>query len=165
MILGIISDSHDNVEKIKQAALVFKEQGVQVIIHAGDVIAPTSLKPLMDLAIPIYAVRGNNDGETIMLHRLITSTKGQFFTGTGFIKIEGFRIGLFHEHELPLELKNGTPLDLVIWGHNHELYVEHGKPCRINPGEACGLMTGRATIVVVRGEDGELQPPDVFELK
>ncbi len=165
MILGIISDSHDNLEKINQAALVFREQGVDYIIHAGDVVAPTSLAPLMKLGIPIYAVRGNNDGETIMLNRLIESTKGRFFNGTGFVRIEGFRIGLFHEHELPLELVEGTPLDLVIWGHNHELYIENGKPLRINPGEACGLMTGRATIVIVKGKDGQLYEPEVIELK
>ncbi len=39
MILGIISDSHDNLPKLKKAVTLFNKKNVSLVLHAGDYIA------------------------------------------------------------------------------------------------------------------------------
>ena len=56
MRIGIISDTHGLFRPEAQRAL----QGVQLILHAGDVGAPEILTKLKVIA-PVFAVRGNVD--------------------------------------------------------------------------------------------------------
>jgi putative phosphoesterase len=56
VILGVISDTHGLLRPEAVAAL----QGVDRIIHAGDVGGPEVLAALAAIA-PVVAVRGNND--------------------------------------------------------------------------------------------------------
>lgn len=61
MYIGIISDTHDNVEAVKKAVDVFEERGVDVVLHCGDFIAPPVI-PFFD-GFELHGVLGNNDGE------------------------------------------------------------------------------------------------------
>src|SRR5262249_60650858 len=56
MLVGLISDTHGLLRPEALAALA----GVELILHAGDVGAPTVLRGLARIA-PVRAVRGNND--------------------------------------------------------------------------------------------------------
>jgi putative phosphoesterase len=58
--IGVISDTHDNLDSIKRAVAYFAEN-VEIIVHAGDVIAPFSAKIFKEADIPVYGVLGNND--------------------------------------------------------------------------------------------------------
>ena len=49
MKIGIISDSHDDVENVNKAIDIFEEEKVQVIIHAGDIISPPIIKEFKKL--------------------------------------------------------------------------------------------------------------------
>jgi len=40
MLIGILSDSHDNFPGLMEAVEIFKRRKVEMILHAGDVIAP-----------------------------------------------------------------------------------------------------------------------------
>ncbi len=40
MLIGIMSDSHDNFPGLIQAREIFEQHGVEMMLHAGDVIAP-----------------------------------------------------------------------------------------------------------------------------
>ncbi|RLB07482.1 MAG: YfcE family phosphodiesterase, partial [Deltaproteobacteria bacterium] len=46
MKIGLMADSHDHVPMIERACDLFNAEGVQMVIHAGDYIAPFSLRPL-----------------------------------------------------------------------------------------------------------------------
>ena len=56
MLVGIISDTHGLLRPEAVAAL----QGVERILHGGDVGDPAVLRGLENIA-PVVAVRGNND--------------------------------------------------------------------------------------------------------
>jgi len=56
MTIGVISDTHGLVRPEAAAAL----QGVDLIVHAGDIGKPAVLDALRDIA-PVRAIRGNND--------------------------------------------------------------------------------------------------------
>jgi putative phosphoesterase len=54
--IGLISDTHGIVRPQALAAL----QGVDLIVHAGDIGKPEVLASLAKIA-PVFAIRGNND--------------------------------------------------------------------------------------------------------
>lgn len=61
--LGVLSDTHipDRAPRLRaQVTPIFREAGVQGILHAGDVSVPRVLRQLEEIA-PVYAVRGNRD--------------------------------------------------------------------------------------------------------
>lgn len=129
--LGIVSDTHVNLGGKRQLApqLFDALQGVDLILHAGDL---NTLRVVTDLEAiaPVYAVHGNNeDWEAAQLPR------------TRLIEVEGCRIGLAHgdvaatEDVTPLSgipaEKYGwaaaialshfatAPLDCLVFGHSH----------------------------------------------
>ena len=70
MKLGLISDTHDNVPMIKKAVEFFNKADVDLVLHAGDYVAPFSIKPLFSLECDFLGVWGNNDGDKIALHKM-----------------------------------------------------------------------------------------------
>ena len=64
MQVGIFSDSHDNIPKIRKAISIFNERQVNLTIHAGDLVAPFAAKELKQLQMKYVVVFGNNDGES-----------------------------------------------------------------------------------------------------
>ena len=57
MNIGIISDTHDNVEAIERATDVFAEEGVEIVVHCGDFVAPLMVGSFE--AFELYGVLGN----------------------------------------------------------------------------------------------------------
>lgn len=49
MLIGIISDTHDNQDKTRKAIELFNSKGVEYVIHAGDYISPFTLKLFKEL--------------------------------------------------------------------------------------------------------------------
>ncbi len=39
-MIGILSDSHDNLDAIKKAVNLLNKKKVDLVIHAGDLISP-----------------------------------------------------------------------------------------------------------------------------
>ena len=70
-MIGIMSDSHDHMEAIKDAVKVFNSANVDLVIHAGDLIAPFTVNEFKNLQSPMEAIYGNNDGERRMLQSSI----------------------------------------------------------------------------------------------
>lgn len=61
MRLGIISDTHDNVEAVERAVGIFEDEAVDIVLHGGDFIAPPVI-PFFR-GFEVHGVLGNNDGE------------------------------------------------------------------------------------------------------
>ena len=63
MRIGIMSDSHDNIEKLGEA--IQKLHSVDAVIHCGDLCAPFVVKRLGEglKDSPIHIVWGNNEGD------------------------------------------------------------------------------------------------------
>lgn len=60
-LVGIVSDTHEDVRMIIKAVKVFKERSPSLVIHCGDIISPPVLERFAGL--PLKLVFGNNDGE------------------------------------------------------------------------------------------------------
>ena len=60
-LVGIVSDTHEDVRMIIKAVKLFKERSPSMVIHCGDIISPPVLERFAGL--PLRLVFGNNDGE------------------------------------------------------------------------------------------------------
>lgn len=145
ILVGIISDTHDNRTNIARAVEVFNREGVSLVIHGGDMVAPFTALDFKALGCPMEMVFGNNDGERI---GLVNSFKGSgnLLPGPRTFSFQGKKFLLMHESGCLDELINAASVDVIVYGHTHHAEVREGRPLVINPGEAGGWLTGKATI-------------------
>ena len=68
-MIGVMSDSHDNVTMIRRAVSLFKDAGCGLVIHAGDFIAPFAARKLAALGCPVKGVFGNSAREKLSLKK------------------------------------------------------------------------------------------------
>ncbi len=150
--IGVISDTHDHIENVKKAVKIFNEQKVAYCFHAGDMVSPFMAKVFKELKSKLYIVFGNNDGELIFLKEKFKEI-GAEIKGIQFsIEIEGKKIALFHtlEAEILDAVIQSNKFQVVISGHTHSGEIKKiGNTLVINPGEACGYLTGKATVGIV----------------
>ncbi len=146
MKIGIISDTHDNIPKIYSAVEIFKKECVDFVIHAGDIIAPFSVAPFMQMGIEWRAVFGNNDGER---KGLAEKSAGRITDQPLDLILADRRIMVVHE---PGNIRDQDYLDhdVIVYGHTHRKEISRrGQTLVINPGEACGYLTNMATLAIL----------------
>lgn len=151
MKVGILADSHDHVPMMKRAVELFAEHGVGMVIHAGDFIAPFAVAPLAELTCPVKGVLGNNDGERTGLLKRFQSMGAELQENLLDTTVGERRIAAVHYPELADAIAGGESYDLVVYGHTHEIDVrmEGTDTLVLNPGEAGGWLSGRATVAIV----------------
>ncbi len=152
-MIGIMSDSHDNLDGIRNAVKIFNDSHVDLVIHAGDIISPFTSKEIQKLNCDFKAVFGNNDGERDGL-------KAHFrdicqYSDFQEFKFEGKQFALIHgtQEEIVDALVKSCKYDVVIRGHTHKLEVQKGKCMMINPGETCGYLSGEQTVILLDPTD------------
>jgi len=152
-MIGIMSDSHDNLKAIKKAVKYFNNEQVDLVIHAGDLISPFTAQEFLKLNSPLIAIFGNNDGE----REGLIKAYGNMCHLEDFkaISIENREIALIHGTNPALveSLFLSGKYDLVIYGHTHKLEIKEDKSMLINPGETCGYLSDDKTVVLMEPED------------
>ena len=123
MLIGIISDSHDNLPKIDAAVTKLNALGVDLVLHAGDYCAPFAAVRFRELESKLIGVFGNNDAERELLKTKFKSFGHEVRSRFLSLEIEQVRIGLLHgdEDNLLDELTRSQSYDLVISGHTHSI--------------------------------------------
>ncbi len=149
MKIGLISDSHDHIDNIRKAVQEFKDRGVYLVIHAGDIVSPPALKPFEGMRIA--GIYGNNDGERPGLKKMFRRLGGEL--GGDFLALEegDRKIAVYHGTvpALTEALVDCGKYDLVVTGHTHEIVNQQfGKTLSLNPGSAHGFGE-QATVMVV----------------
>jgi hypothetical protein len=144
MRIGIISDTHDNLPAIERAVSFFNKQKLSFVFHAGDYIAPFTIAHINRLSCDWRGVLGNNDGET---EGLVRVSENRITKGVLRVELGGIKIVMAHDRSI-LDVKQ-EKADLVICGHTHKPEINRvaGKLI-VNPGEACGWLSGRSTVAV-----------------
>lgn len=127
MRIGLISDTHGRLRSSVFAAL----DGVQLILHAGDIGHPGIITELEVIA-PVQAVHGNTDGFDIRaLHPEVRR-----------LTVDERLIVLTHGHTFgtptPPALRTAFPdADVIVFGHTHRPEVDRSQGVLVvNPGAA-----------------------------
>ena len=159
MKVGILSDSHDNLDNIRKAVKTFIEAEVETVIHAGDFCSPFFFRIVGDLKAvcsKMYAVFGNNDGD-----RLLLSQKGagfcEFKDVVYKLDIDGKKIVIMHYPDVAVSLYRSGDFDLVIFGHTHRLVLEEEKSILLNPGACSGYLADKATVALLDTQEMKIQ--------
>ncbi len=160
MKVGLVSDSHDNLPKLRAAMERFRAEGVEHIIHAGDFIAPFTAAPFVELGVPVTGVFGNNDGERRGLAARFAPV-GELHFPTAKLELGGKRFVVMHEPDLAEAAARSGLYEVVVCGHTHVLEVRTAGALIINPGECGGWVTGRSTVVVLETETLEARVVDL----
>ncbi|MEM2131221.1 MAG: YfcE family phosphodiesterase, partial [Candidatus Woesearchaeota archaeon] len=95
MKIGIISDTHDQIEKTKKVINIFNKQKVSLVYHLGDLCSPFMLSLFKDLKCNLKMVLGNNDSDLNRMYKW----KPNNIEISGKILIdfvEGKKIAAFH---------------------------------------------------------------------
>ena len=170
MIIGVVSDTHDNQEAARRAARLLVERGAELVLHLGDIVAPFTLRRFSEESVKrLIAVYGNNCGERLGLQRVAASLGYEIHEWPYTVEIAGRRILMLHGTG-PAEKTRGFVealaasgrYDAVLYGHTHEVDVRRiGSTLVLNPGEACGCLTGRKTIALL---DTEAMEAEILEI-
>ncbi len=166
MKIGLISDTHISTASWGMLPEVVRAfQGVDLILHAGDIYTSVALDWLEEIA-PVAAALGNGDFRVRDDPRVKNSQ---------LLILDGLRVGVIHEMDYPdtpwrpLEKTTqrhfGGPVDVLVYGDTHRsvVYVWKGMLV-VNPGSATvsddffGLGTvgileisgGRASVTILR---------------
>jgi putative phosphoesterase len=148
MLIGVISDSHDNVRALERALGDLKARGVKLVLHAGDIVSPFLAAPFAAAGLRVVGVFGNNDGDKLYLTERFSQV-GELHFGPHELELGERRIVMMHEPRCLESLIASGRYDLVIYGHTHEVDLRPGRPLVLNPGELGGWLTGRSTYAVV----------------
>lgn len=146
MKIGIIADSHDRLSKLKKAIKILKQEKVELLLHAGDIVAPFVVPILADIKTPVYAVYGNNDGEKKGLEKEFKKFGLTIQAPPLHLTYKGLRITIFHI--LPEKGVRTNENDLIVFGHTHKPKVFKRNPTILNPGELCGWVYNRSTFAL-----------------
>lgn len=155
VIIGIISDTHDDYKAIYRAGEVFRKAGVAAVVHAGDWTSPFSMLKMrraLGPGVPIYTVFGNNDGDRYMASVRARDAQVEILGEAALLQLGGRRIGLYHgTAEVLVEaMARSGMFDVVIYGHTHRLDVRRvNGTLVVNPGEACGCATEKKSVLIL----------------
>ena len=152
MIVGIISDTHDRLPLLDEAVKRLNEEKVELVLHAGDYVAPFVVSHFKPLKAKLIGVFGNNDGDKELLKKWFTELGAEIRGKFAEVIVDGLRIALLHgdEAELLRSLIDVESYDVIVHGHTHEAKTyRKGKTLVINPGEACGYLSEKPTIAIL----------------
>jgi uncharacterized protein len=120
MKIGVVSDTHLSGKNMHlPSRLISGLKGVDMIIHAGDIVEPEVLEQLRSICPEIKAVAGNMDSEILKT----TLPQKQIFKAGAFV------IAVMHGWGPPAglpelvlnELRSENP-DVIVFGHSHAPY-------------------------------------------
>lgn len=143
MKIAIISDSHDNLANLTKVVDYLNENKIEMLIHCGDVCAPSTLKMLAgEYTKPIHVCFGNVDGDQY----LMTKWSYEEFDNVtlhgdiGELEIDGKKLAFVHLPKVAHALAAEGKYDIVFYGHTHEPWEETiGKVKLVNPGNVANI--------------------------
>lgn len=147
MKVCIVSDSHDNRALLATAVHAAKQHGAERVLHCGDVIAPTTLRGLPPLGLPVDVIHGNNTGDLVAMHYVMQKFPDliHYHGMDASLELAGRRIFLVHYPHYARAMALTGDYDLVCCGHDHRFVIEAvdnikgGQTTLLNPGTVGGI--------------------------
>ena len=134
MRIGILSDTHDQVDRTSRAVRRLADEGAETLIHCGDLTGPDVVYECAPL--PTHFVFGNNDYDQVGLRRAMAEIGAVCLGRSGQIELAGKRIAVAHG-DSSKEIQRLAALcpDYFFFGHSHCPTDDREGPTRwVNPG-------------------------------
>lgn len=148
-MIGIMSDSHDNCDAVKKVVGYFRELKCELVIHAGDFVAPFAAKELEHLLCPVKAVFGNCDGEKRGLEKAIQHF-GEIKEAPHVFSHNDRIFLVVHIHISVDKYAASGKYDAIVFGHTHKPEIrKSNSTLLINPGETGGWVSGKSTFALL----------------
>ncbi|MGQ9467773.1 MAG: metallophosphoesterase family protein [Anaerolineae bacterium] len=138
MKIGILSDTHDNLDAVRRACDLFVAEGISLLFHCGDVCGPAVVRALEGFTV--YFAQGNGD-RMPALKEAVDALQGGRLALLHTLTLDGRSIALIHGDRPVLRslIASGT-YTYVVHGHTHRHRDERYGPTRvINPGALGGI--------------------------
>jgi len=155
LMIGILSDSHDNLIPLRAAVRLFRNAGCDLVIHAGDFVAPFAARELGGAGAPVRAVYGNCDGEKAGLAQALEPF-GRVHEPPFVFEHAGRTLLVVHVQAKIQAYAAEKKYDLIVYGHTHKPEVRRvGETILINPGESGGWVNGRSSVALFDPDSGD----------
>ena len=147
MKICVVSDSHDRAPMLAAAVVAAKAAGAEAVVHCGDLIGATTLRPLIEIGLPVHVVHGNNLGDPLALWNLGVASGGLItYHGPDIdLRLAGRKLFATHYPHYGRGLACTGDYDIVCCGHSHAACVVQqptvtgGMTWLVNPGSVAGL--------------------------
>lgn len=147
MKLCILSDSHDNRALLARAVEDAKLKGASAVLHCGDVVAPTTLRALLKLGLPVHVIHGNNTGDLMNLCKLSHEFPETiiYHGQDASLTLSNRRIFAVHYPHYAHAMALTGDYDIVCCGHDHRTAITSVQTITgttatvINPGTVGGV--------------------------
>jgi len=151
MLVGVVSDTHNNIRSIKSIISIFNKEKVDYVIHTGDITNAASLRKFSELNCQLVGVFGNNDRNESGLKEVCKEFNFSFQEPPFLLNLHNKRIAIFHEPDSIEEyISKNSNIDLVLFGHTHRYKKEtKNKVLYFNPGESAGFFEGKNSLGIV----------------
>jgi uncharacterized protein len=121
MLIGLISDSHNDITALQRALAVFREKNIHTVLHCGDLTSPQMVKLFADFTL--HLAFGNGDYLTgeIKEQAILLGTQSTA-KPVNTLTIHQTSIAIAHGHR-PGEvsqLAESGQYHLLFTGHTHE---------------------------------------------
>jgi putative phosphoesterase len=154
--LGVISDTHGELIATTEAVRLFRERGVSVIVHCGDIGGEAVVEAFR--GIETHFVYGNTDGEAEFLRDAARRTGNRLHGWFGSLELDGKQIFFLHGHQnvrFDDETESGK-WDLICYGHTHIPSLQmFRETILLNPGAFKRVATPTVAIVSLPEMDVE----------
>jgi len=170
MKIGVLSDTHDQGELIREAVACFNHQQVGLVVHCGDWVSPFILHFFKELQAPLRGVFGNNDGDKFR-HLAFKNQWGldlEYEERFLELEVDHRKIAVFHGDYQGIvdALVTCGKYDAVFHGHTHQkINQQIGRTLSLNPGSLMQETTKHITQASVAIYDTNTNSASHFHFK
>jgi putative phosphoesterase len=172
MKICILSDSHDHIPLLEAAVKAAKGEGVEAVLHCGDVVAPSTLHCLDKFNLPVHVIHGNNTGDLYTLGQLASRDENNihYHGMDAAVELAGRNIFLVHYPHYARAMAATGDWDLVCCGHSHRISIERIENIKgsvthlVNPGTIGGVGKSAATYILADLDNMTFEPREVSKL-
>ena len=135
MRLGVLSDTHDQLTRVRRAVHLLRAAGAEALVHCGDLTGPEVVAACAEL--PCYFAFGNHDADVVAeLRQAIDRAGGVCLGWGGEVTLAGKRVAVTHGHmRSDVRRVMGARPDYLLSGHSHvRRDWREGATRRLNPG-------------------------------
>ena len=159
VLIGIVSDTHNNLKNIEKIIELFNKEAVELVIHTGDITNAPSIAKFSNLNCGLVGVFGNNDRHEKGLKEKIDENRFEFDNPPKLITLKDRLVAIFHEpDEIESFIDSRQDIDIVVHGHTHRYRNEFiNNVLLFNPGECAGFIKGSNSIATINLDNLEIK--------